>query len=238
MHDYHHNYKPHYIHHQDSSIQTLIREIVFGLEDGMVSTLGSITGIAIGSRDHYTVMLAGLVIISVESISMGIGSYLSNRSEEEVKAQKLHEEKTEIKSYPDEETKELLNMYIKDGWPENLARDMVQAVTKNPPLMLKEMALRELEIFPSSRSYSIKGGLYMFGSYIAGGLLPLLSYIFLPVGQAVPASITITLLGLFALGAGTTKYTKQPLIKSGFRMMVIGGVALFVGLIVGLIFKQ
>ncbi|OGV90617.1 hypothetical protein A3A66_03875 [Microgenomates group bacterium RIFCSPLOWO2_01_FULL_46_13] len=63
-----------------------LREIVFGLEDGIVSTLGVITGIAEGTKDRYTILLAGLVIIAVESLSMAAGTYLSNKSEEEVLA--------------------------------------------------------------------------------------------------------------------------------------------------------
>lgn len=60
-----------------------IREIVFGLEDGMVSTMGVVTGIAGGTQDTFIVILAGMVIISVESLSMAAGTYLSNKTEEE-----------------------------------------------------------------------------------------------------------------------------------------------------------
>ncbi len=201
----------------------------------MVSTLGSVTGIAVGSGNHSTVLLAGLVIIAVESVSMGIGSYLSNQSEEEVSARKLAEEKSEITNYPIEEKEELTEMYVKDGWPKKLAVEMSEAASQNHELMLKEMALRELEVFPFRPSISLKGGFYMFGSYIIGGMLPLFSYLFLPIKQAVPVSIVLTLLGLFGLGAAATKFTKQSLIKSGLKILVIGGVALVVGLIVGIL---
>ncbi len=227
--------KSYKIQHNISRLEGMIREVVFGMEDGMVSTLGSVTGIAVGSGNHSTVVLAGLVIIAVESISMGIGSYLSNRSEEEVSARKLSEEKSEIKNYPQEEKEELRGMYVKDGWPEKLAREMSEAVSLNPELMLKEMAFRELQVFPSHTSVSIKGGFYMFGSYVIGGLLPLLSYLLLPIHQAIPASILLTLMGLFALGATATKFTKQPVIKSGVKMLLVGGVALAVGLVVGIL---
>jgi predicted membrane protein (TIGR00267 family) len=60
-----------------------LREIIFGLEDGMVSTMGVITGIAGGTHDSFTIILAGLVIVSVESLSMAAGTYLSNKTEEE-----------------------------------------------------------------------------------------------------------------------------------------------------------
>lgn len=60
-----------------------IREVIFGLEDGLVSTLGVITGIAEGTHDKYIILLSGLVIIFVESLSMAAGTYLSNKSEKE-----------------------------------------------------------------------------------------------------------------------------------------------------------
>lgn len=63
-----------------------VREIIFGLEDGMVSTMGVITGIAGGTQDSFTIILAGLVIVSVESLSMAAGTYLSNKTEEEYMA--------------------------------------------------------------------------------------------------------------------------------------------------------
>jgi len=234
----HHNYRRDYIHHQTSSFRDQLKEIVFGMEDGMVSTLGSITGIAVGSKDHYTVILAGLVIIAVESVSMGIGSFLSNRSKEEVDQRKLEEEKDEIAKYPYEEKNELTKIYIKDGWPQDLAGQMSEAAAKNKHLMLKEMALRELKVFPNETSTSIKGGLYMFMAYVIGGMVPLFAYFIFDIKTALSISIGITLIGLFILGAGTTKFTKQPLAKAGLRMLITGGIALSVGLLAGLLIGQ
>ncbi len=231
----HHNFNQDYVHHQSSRFSDVLREVVFGMEDGMVSTLGSITGIAIGSGNHYTVVLAGIVIIAVESISMGIGSYLSSRSQEELEKRKIQEETEEISSFPQEEKDELFKIYIEEGWPKNLAKEMTNTASQNQKLMLKEMAIRELNVFPSKNSTSIKGGLYMFGAYVIGGIIPLFSYFVLPIKTAVPISIGLTLIGLFVLGATTTKFTKQPFLKSGLRMLIIGGIALGVGLIAGIL---
>lgn len=234
----HHNFNKDFVHHQDSSLTEVLKEVVFGMEDGMVSTLGSITGIAIGSGNHFTVILAGVVIIAVESISMGIGSYLSNRSQEELEERKMQEEAHEITSYPQQEKKELLEMYLNEGWPENLAKQMTEVASQNPSIILKEMSVRELKIVPNQKSVSIKGGVYMFMAYIIGGAIPLSSYFIFPIKLAVPISITITIAGLVALGIGTTKFTKQPMFKSGMRMMIMGGIALAVGLLAGLIVKE
>lgn len=64
-----------------------IREIVFGLEDSLVSTLGAVTGIAVGSKSVYIVILSGLVLITAESVSMAAGSYLSSKSAIETERQ-------------------------------------------------------------------------------------------------------------------------------------------------------
>lgn len=229
----HHNFNKNFIHHQKSKIASVLKEVVFGMEDGMVSTLGSITGIAIGSGNQSTVILAGSVIVAVESISMGIGSYLSNKSEEEMEQRKMQEEKQEIEKYPKEEKEELYAIYLKDGWDKNLAKLMVENVSQNKELMLKEMALRELKVVPDGESISIKGGFYMFFAYIMGGLIPMFSYLFLPINKAIPISIAITLLGLFGLGMSTTKFTKQPVIKSGLRILIMGGIALIAGILAG-----
>jgi len=226
-------YNPEYIHHKDSRILSGIRDIVFGLEDGMVSTLGTVTGIAVGSQSHSTVILAGMVIISVESISMGIGSYISNLSEHAVIKRKLYEEKTEIEEFPEEEKKEMEQIYIRDGWPKALAIKMAAAASKDKKLLLNEMAHHELNIVPNQKRHPWRNGFFMFFAYIVGGLIPLFAYFILPIGAAIKVSIIITLLGLFLLGSSTARYTKGNWLKMGTRVLILGGVALTAGYLIG-----
>lgn len=220
-------------HPQKITIMSVFREVVFGMEDGMVSTLGAITGIAIGSQDHFIILLSGLVIISVESISMGIGSFLSNKSEEDLNEQIINEEEEEIREYPDHEKAELKAMFIRDGWPKRIAHKMSSVAAHDKKLILKEMTYREHGIVTNSQTSPIVKGIFMSASYIIGGLIPLIAYFFFPVKIALPVSILITLLGLFGLGAYTSTLTKKSLLMSGSRMLILGGIALTVGLLVG-----
>ncbi|PLX25638.1 hypothetical protein C0580_01990 [Candidatus Parcubacteria bacterium] len=226
-------YNPDYIHHKDSKIISSIRDIVFGLEDGMVSTLGAITGIAVGSQSHYTVILAGMVIIAVESISMGIGSYISNLSEHGIIKRKLYEEETEIEDFPHEEKEEMEQIYIRDGWPKDLATKMAEATSRDKKLMLHEMAHHELNILPNEKRHPGMNGLFMFFAYIFGGIIPLFSYFVLPIDLAIKVSIVVTLLGLFLLGASTAYYTKGNWLKMGSRVLFLGGIALLAGYLIG-----
>lgn len=224
-----------FIHHQEDGANTAtIRETIFGSEDGMVSTLGSVTGIAAATADPYTVLLAGCVIISVESISMAVGSYLSSKSERAIDERKLLEEKIELQDYPEEEKEELIGMYIADGWSRALAKDMAEEASKNKALFLQEMAYRELKVFPEDMENPTKNAVAMGISYIIGGSIPVLPYIFLPPSiQTIWLSVGLTLFFLFLLGAVVTKYTKRNWVKSGLEMLVLAGVAAAIGYVVG-----
>lgn len=169
---------------------------------------------------------------------MGIGSYLSNRSEEEVDQRKIQEEQEELAQFPVEEKAELYDMLVKDGWSASTAKHMAEEASQNHDLMLKEMMMRELHITGDGVSLSAKGGIAMFFAYILGGCVPLAAYLFLPIQAAMYTSIAVTLVGLFVLGMATTRFTRQPLLRSGARVLLMGGLALIAGLIAGVLFGQ
>lgn len=223
-----------FIHHQRPGIAASLREVVFGMEDGMVSTMGAITGIAIGSESHFIVVLAGVVIIAVESISMGVGSYLSNKSEREVDERMLAEEREEIRDYPKEEKKELIEFLMRDGWPAGMAKEMAEHAAKDKELMLREMAYRELRVSPNNLGTPIKNGVFMWASYVIGGMIPLFPYLIIPEAVSViPISVSITLIGLFFLGAATTRFSNRTWWKAGFEMFLFAGIAALIGYVVG-----
>lgn len=225
---------PNYIHHQKPGVASTVREVVFGMEDGMVSTMGAITGIAVGSGNHFIVVLAGLVIISVESISMGVGSYLSSKSQKEVNERMLEEEREEIDNYPAEEKKEMEELFIKDGWSKKLAKQMALESSKKKDLMLNEMAYRELQVFRTNLEKPVKNGFLMWGSYIIGGFIPTVPYLLISdVNSVIPISVFITLVGLFFLGVATSRFTYRAWWKSGLEMFVLAGLAGLVGYVVG-----
>lgn len=226
--------RPDFIHHQKKNIHaSLVRESVFGMQDGMVSTFGTITGIAAATQDPFTIILAGSVIIAVESISMGVGSFISSKSEREIDERKLQEERIELREQPEAEKIELEEMFVKDGWPKKLAASMALEASKNKELFLQEMAYRELKLIPDGEESPGKNGLAMLFSYIFGGMIPLLAYLLLPVRTAIPISIIVTLIGLFLLGVWTTTFSKRSWWKAGLEMLTLAGVAGLVGYSIG-----
>lgn len=228
-------HNPEFIHHADPKKTSLIREVVFGMEDGMVSTLGAVTGIATATGSHFMVALSGLVVIAVESISMGVGSYLSNKSEEDMNKRKVFEEKSELKNYPAEERDELRDIYLADGWPKDLAEEMADTASKDKDLFLKEMIYHELELGGSHNgAHPFKKGIAMFLSYVIGGAVPLVPYLVIQnIYVAIPISVGATLFGLFVLGVGTTKFSKRKWWKAGLEMLGLASLAALIGYGVG-----
>ena len=230
--DFHRN--PDYIHHQKQPRASLIREVVFGMEDGLVSTMGAVTGIAAGTHDHFIVVLSGFVIIAVESISMAVGSYLSSKSELEIDRRKLFEETTELKKFPEEERIELVDMYVKDGWERSLATQMAEAASKNKKLFLQEMAYRELKIIPEKMEQPIQNGIAMGIAYVMGGSIALAPYFLISrVATAIPWSVGLTLAALFILGSITAKFSKRLWWKAGLEMLLLASAAAGIGYLVG-----
>jgi len=226
-------HNPDYIHHHQSRIADSIREVVFGIEDGMVSTMGAITGIAAGTGNPSIVVLSGFVIIAVESISMGVGSYVSNKSQKEINKRMLIEEKEEIENDIDLEREEMVELFIEDGWPKEFATKMADHAATDKDLMLKEMAYRELKVFADQDENPVQDGFIMWISYIIGGSVPLAPYLIWDMYTAIPISISITLIGLFALGVFTTKYSKRSWWKAGLEMLLMAGAAAAAGYFVG-----
>lgn len=221
-----------FIHHQNVKTST-IREVVFGMEDGMVSTFGAVTGIAATTSNPFSVILAGTILVAVESLSMAVGSYLSSKSEREIDERKLEEEKIELHEYPHEEKTELIGMFMHDGWPKKLATEMAEVASQNKKLFLQEMAYRELKVFPETQESPFKNGIAMGIAYIIGGFIPLVPYFFTPIFTAIPISIVITLIGLFVLGVATTKFSKRSWWRAGLEMLALAAAAGGIGYVVG-----
>jgi len=210
-----------------------MRQLIFGLEDSLVSTFGAVTGVAAGSGDSYVVILTGMVIIFVESLSMGVGAYLSSKSENEVIEEVGRKEK-ELISKDIEGEKEEIRAYLKKhGFKKDEIESIVERLVKNRKLLFEEMMMHEYKMVQEPRELSVKRGFVMWGSYIFGGIFPVLPYLFIPIEQAIYYSIVMTLVVLFAVGAYKTKFTGVPWWKSGAEMAALSLLAGGVGFLVG-----
>lgn len=210
-----------------------IREVVFGLEDGLVSTMGAVAGIAAGTESAHIVVLSGLVIVAVEALSMAAGSYLSNKSHSEMLQKKIDDEREEIETKPEEETEELRVLYRQRGFSEEEIAILVRRVTADKDLWLEEMMAKELFIGKNDIEEPKSRALVMGAAYVIGGAVPVIPYLCLPVRTALPVSVIATIVTLFGVG-----YVKGGAIgrspwKSAMEMVLVASSAAFIAYLIG-----
>jgi VIT1/CCC1 family predicted Fe2+/Mn2+ transporter len=153
--------------------QDYLRSALFGVEDGLVSTTGALAGIAAGTGDPHVVLMAGLVIIMVEALSMAAGQFLSER------------------------------------------------------------AVHQLD--PTHQDSLVTGSVVMYIAYAAGGAIPLAPVVLVRAIGAVWVGTGLALTGLFLLGWVKGHLVHVPPVRSGFEILVVGGVATFAGLVIGVL---
>ena len=210
-----------------------LRDAVFGTQDGLISTLGALTGIAEGTQNGQAVVIAGCVIVVVESLSMAAGSYLSSKSQRQYLEHLLRKEADEIANDPEGERQEIWDLYRARGYTDEEITIIAKRLMSNPKLLLEDMAHKELGIHPDALEEPLSNALVMGTAYVAGGIVPVLPYLFLPVHAAMPISIVSTLTILFLFGGLKGWVVKQVWWRSGLEMLGIAGVAALAGFLIG-----
>lgn len=210
-----------------------IRELIFGLEDGLVSTMGAIAGIAAGTNNGSIVILSGLVIIAVEALSMTAGSYLSNKSHRQMLEKRIDDERKKIEADPLTETNDLRNMYLQRGFTEAETEILVKRITANKSLWLEEMTYKELKIGAGDLEEPKSRAVVMGMAYIIGGGIPLLPYLIMSVRPALVVSIAATTLTLFLVGYAKGRAAGVNRWKSAWEMVLVASSAAVIAYAIG-----
>ncbi len=222
-------HEPHFnVHEQgETGVRALtgvVSELVFGAEDGLLSTLGLVTGVAAGTMHTQIVVLAGVAGAISGAVSMGAGNYLGAKSRAEVMDRQMREEEQRIREHPDQEFEELVRYYGEHGLTDEEIRVVVPAVMRNRHLLSEEMFAHELGITPQELKNPVWRGVWMFIAYLAASAFPVLPYAFLPRSTAMILSVAVTALSTFAVGAGRTVFTGRNPIRSGLEVLAVAAV--------------
>ena len=214
-------------------VRNALRDGVFGVQDGLVSTVGVLTGVAAGTGDGRIVAITGLVVIAVESLSMAAGSYLSSKSNREYLERLLKEEEELIRRDPEGERREIWDMYKSRGYADREIRMIEKRLFSDPKLLLEDMAHKELGILPDNLENPAGNAVVMGVAYVAGGLVPVLPYLAFPVGAALPLSLLGTSGALLVFGALKGRVVRKAWWKSALEMLAVAGLAGLAGYIIG-----
>lgn len=202
-----------------------LRAAVFGINDGLISNVSLILGVAGANADSHFIILAGVAGLLAGACSMGAGEYISVRSQREVFEYQIAIEKQELEEYPEEEMQELSLIYQARGVPLGEATKLSKLMIENPETGLNTLAREELGINPEDLVSPVGAMISSFFSFAIGAMIPLLPFLVSRSAYNLTISIGITALTLFLIGAVLSLFTNRNPILLGLRMTTIGAIA-------------
>jgi vacuolar iron transporter family protein len=203
-----------------------IREAVFGAQDGLVSTLAVVSTVAGATADRFPVLVAGIASALAGMLSMAAGEYLGSKSQREIFDAQIEGEREEVAERPGEAEAEIAYMLEEDGMPPDEALQVAHVMARHPEVLLKTMVEKELGLtHGESEGSPFQGALVMGASFGLGASVPVLPYLLLEIGPAVPVAGVATAAVLFGIGAVKARWTRRNPILSGLQILLIGAAA-------------
>lgn len=205
-----------------------MRDLVIGMSDGLTVPFALAAGIATATAagQSHLVVTAGLAEIAAGAISMGLGGYLAGRSEVEHYARERTREETEIVVVPEEEEREIVEIFDRYGIEREATAVLVRALRQKPDMWRDFMMKFELGLEEPDPKRALLSALTIGSAYVVGGLVPLSPYMLLEsTMQGLFWSICITLVALAVFGYIKGHYSGSGGLAGALRTTAIGGLA-------------
>ncbi|MEM3609512.1 MAG: VIT1/CCC1 transporter family protein [Candidatus Anstonellales archaeon] len=231
-----------HIEEEHRGIGSVFSQIILGAQDGIVNTLGVLLGVLAASKDLKLTLVAGIAAAFAESISMAAVAYTSSRAEIDYYYAQLKKEEDEISKNPEEEIKEVYEIYYRKGFRGKLLERIVNHITRDKKTFLDFMMKEELELSEPERHKALKDSFIVGLSALIGSFVPILpiyvillifSQPFFTTFQIGLIATIFTALILFFVGAYKAHLSFRNKIKDGLELALIGIVAALSGFFIG-----
>tara|TARA_R110002096_G_scaffold104648_2_gene230479 strand:+ start:2177 stop:2812 length:636 start_codon:yes stop_codon:yes gene_type:complete len=207
---------------------------VLGANDGIVSTASLIVGVAAAGADRNGILIAGVAGLVAGAMSMAAGEFVSVSSQSDTERADLETERQALANSPDEELKELAEIYVARGVDVPLARQVAVQLMAHDDLAAH--ARDELGISETVSFQPIQAALTSAASFFVGAILPLVAVAFVPVAYTLPVVSVSSLASLAALGAISARAGGASSVKAAARVTFWGALAMAATAGIGAIF--
>ncbi len=218
--------------HRASRSGTL-RAAIFGVNDGLVSNLSLVMGVAGATPDSRFVILAGVAGLLAGAFSMAAGEYISMQSQRELFERQIQLEREEMRIMPDAEERELAAIYRSKGIPAAESARIAQRLMQDPEAALDTKVREELGLDPDELGSPWGAAGSSFVAFGVGAIIPLAPFLLSSGTTALVVAFGLALAALFVVGAGVSLVTGRSLVFSGLRQVAIGALAASVTFLVG-----
>ena len=211
--------------HRDHGSSDNLRPAVFGASDGLVSNVCLILGVAGASASSHTVLITGVAGLLAGAFSMAAGEFVSVQSQREMFEHQISAERDELRQYPEQEAAELSLIYQARGLAKPDADRASSHLIADPDRALDTLAREELGLDPGGLGSPVGAALSSFASFAVGAAVPLVPFVLTAGPRALGGSVILTAIALFGIGCAISLFTGRGALRSGARMLLIGGAA-------------
>ncbi len=217
----------------ESRANGVLRPVVFGANDGLVSNLALVMGVAGAAPAPGVIVLAGIAGLLAGAFSMAVGEYVSVKSQQELLAFQTDLQRRQLRETPDAERAILEAAYRGRGFTEAEAKSFVDLVFADPEGAISLLLYEEVGLDARSIGSPMHAAVGSFLAFTLGAVIPLVPYLVLSSAVAFGTSLGVSLAALALLGWGISRLTRRPALPAALRQVVLGGVAAAVTYLVG-----
>ena len=209
----------------ETAANSVLRPIVFGGNDGLVSNLALVMGVAGASSANQLIVLAGVAGLLAGAFSMAVGEFISVQSQRELLEYQVAFQRKQVREAADQERAILARIYRERGFPEEETERIVEVIFEEPENAVRTMIFEEVGLDARSIGSPIAAALGSFLAFTLGAFIPLLPYLVSSGSTAFALSLGVSLAALALLGLGIGLMTRRPLVYAAMRQVLLGGVA-------------
>ncbi len=218
----------------ETRANSVLRPIVFGANDGLVSNLALVMGVAGATSDAAIIVLAGVAGLIAGAFSMGVGEYISVQSQRELLDYQIAFQRKQLREAPEQERAILAGLYLERGFSQEEADRFVDAVFDEPDHAVRLLIFEEVGLDARSIGSPLAAAGGSFVAFTVGAFVPLLPYLLTAGTPAFLGSLSVSLIALAVLGVGIAVLTRRPAWYGALRQLLLGGIAAAVTYAVGL----
>ena len=218
----------HLHHHPEEHLHSsaMLTDVVIGMSDGLTVPFALAAGLSGAVDTTDIIVVAGIAEIAAGSIAMGLGGYLSGKTEQDHYNSELKREYYEVEHLRHREMEETREFFANIGLSEDLQMKAAEEIAKDRDKWVDFMMKYELGLDKPDPKRALKSALNIGLSYAVGGLVPLSPYFFTEDPMvALKFSLVITLVCLFVFGWGKSKMTGVHPFWGAIRVTLIGALA-------------
>ena len=221
-----------------STLGPYIHDIVYGANDGIVTTFAVVSGVAGAHLPSAIVIILGFANVLADALSMGLGNYLSLKSKRDQYERVRKEELQEIEEIPEIEREEIREIYAKKGFEGSDLDRVVAGITRNKETWADVMMTEEHGLTKEDTGHPASHGFVTFASFILFGCIPIAPYL-LPLADNIqfPVTLVSTGIALALLGALRSYVTRERIIKGAVEIFCVGVLCAVASYSVGALLK-